>query len=67
VGDAIATLDVLSGATGPRIAAFTADRAQAMSSLTRLEGIDAALVLPGHGQPWSGGLSAAVAAARAAG
>jgi len=65
VGDALATQSVTTGETGPQIAPFTADRAQALSSLTRLESIEAPLVLPGHGQPWTGGVAAAVNAVRA--
>ena len=64
VGDALATLAVTNGATGPRIAPFTADPIQALASLERLAGIEAGLILPGHGQPWSGGTAAAIAAVR---
>jgi glyoxylase-like metal-dependent hydrolase (beta-lactamase superfamily II) len=64
IGDAFVTLDVLSGATGPRISPFNADRARAHESLGRLDRVDARLVLPGHGQPWSGGLAAALEAVR---
>ena len=60
VGDAFATTAVTTGATGPRIAPFTADPATALVSLERLEGIDASLVLPGHGEPWRGGIAEAV-------
>jgi glyoxylase-like metal-dependent hydrolase (beta-lactamase superfamily II) len=65
IGDAIATRNVMTGDTGPRIAPFTADRAQALASLGRLEDVEAGLVLPGHGDPWTGGVQAAIAAARA--
>jgi glyoxylase-like metal-dependent hydrolase (beta-lactamase superfamily II) len=65
VGDALATLDVLTGATGPRLAPFTADPVQALGSLARLEGLPASLVLPGHGQPWTGGLPEALRRVRA--
>ena len=37
VGDALATYVVTTGERGPRIAPFTADRDQALASLTRLE------------------------------
>jgi glyoxylase-like metal-dependent hydrolase (beta-lactamase superfamily II) len=60
MGDAIATLAVTNGATGPMVAPFTADPAQAVASLSRLEGIEAEWVLPGHGQPWTGGVAEAV-------
>ncbi len=65
VGDAMATVAVTTGATGPMIAPFTADRAQAVASLARLEGIGAGYVLPGHGQVWTGGVAEAVRLARA--
>jgi glyoxylase-like metal-dependent hydrolase (beta-lactamase superfamily II) len=60
VGDAIATLNVLSGKTGPQLAPFGSDFPRARESLRKLEPIDAALVLPGHGQPWTGGVAEAV-------
>ena len=49
VGDAFATYAVTTGARGPQVAPFTADAAQAVQSLTRLEAISADYVLPGHG------------------
>ena len=64
VGDSFVTLDVLSGATGPRMSPFNGDRAMAIASLARLEGVGARLVLPGHGAPWSGGLRDALAEVR---
>jgi glyoxylase-like metal-dependent hydrolase (beta-lactamase superfamily II) len=60
VGDALATYAVTTGERGPQIAPFTADAAQARSSLKRLEGLDAQYVLPGHGPAWTGGVDAAV-------
>jgi glyoxylase-like metal-dependent hydrolase (beta-lactamase superfamily II) len=60
VGDALATYAVTTGAKGPRIAPFTADPAQAVTSLARLESVDAGLLLPGHGQPWTEGVGEAV-------
>lgn len=44
-----------------------ADSQQALSSLDRLEGIAAGLLLPGHGAPWRGGVMTAVDSARAIG
>jgi hypothetical protein len=35
-----------------------------MRSLDKLAGIDSRLVLPGHGDPWTEGVEAAVATAR---
>jgi glyoxylase-like metal-dependent hydrolase (beta-lactamase superfamily II) len=66
IGDAIATVAVTTGRTGPMIAPFTADPAQAAASLSRLDGLDASWVLPGHGQPWTGGVDEAVRLVRAA-
>jgi glyoxylase-like metal-dependent hydrolase (beta-lactamase superfamily II) len=60
IGDAFATYAVTTGARGPQVAPFTADTDQAVASLTRLEGITAELVLPGHGDPWTGGIQEAV-------
>jgi glyoxylase-like metal-dependent hydrolase (beta-lactamase superfamily II) len=60
VGDALATVAVTTGATGPMIAPFSADRATAVASLSRLDGVEAAWVLPGHGLPWTAGVDAAV-------
>jgi glyoxylase-like metal-dependent hydrolase (beta-lactamase superfamily II) len=64
IGDAFVTLDVLSGETGPRMSPFNADAARALASLARLDGVDARLVLPGHGAPWPGGLSEALRVVR---
>lgn len=64
VGDALATIAVTTGVTGPQIAPFTADPAQALASLDRLADLDAAWLLPGHGLPWTGGTPAAIAAVR---
>jgi glyoxylase-like metal-dependent hydrolase (beta-lactamase superfamily II) len=60
VGDALATYAVTTGERGPQVAPFTADARQAVESLGRLEGLDAPLVLPGHGDPWTGGVDEAV-------
>src|SRR3954447_20372003 len=60
VGDAFATYAVTTGDHGPRIAPFTADASQAVTSLKRIEDIDASYVLPGHGDPWTDGVSRAV-------
>jgi len=64
VGDAFATYAVTSGAVGPQIAPFTSDPAEALASLARIEGIEARWALPGHGEPWTNGVAAAVAAVR---
>jgi glyoxylase-like metal-dependent hydrolase (beta-lactamase superfamily II) len=56
VGDALTTRNVLTGARGAQPAPFTDDRREALASLARLEGIEAAWVLPGHGAPWTRGV-----------
>jgi glyoxylase-like metal-dependent hydrolase (beta-lactamase superfamily II) len=56
IGDAIATKAVTTGETGPMVAPFTADPS-----------IEAGWLLPGHGEPWTGGVAAAVAHVRARG
>jgi glyoxylase-like metal-dependent hydrolase (beta-lactamase superfamily II) len=56
VGDALTTRSVLTGHLGAQPAPFTDDREQALASLDRLEGVQAAWVLPGHGAPWTGGV-----------
>jgi glyoxylase-like metal-dependent hydrolase (beta-lactamase superfamily II) len=60
VGDALATLNVLSGKTGPQLAPFGSDFPRAVESLKRIEAIEADVVLPGHGQPWTKGVAEAV-------
>jgi glyoxylase-like metal-dependent hydrolase (beta-lactamase superfamily II) len=64
-GDALATLAVTTGLTGPRIAPFTADPAEALESLRRLDGLEAGYLLPGHGQAWTGGVGEAIRLVRA--
>ena len=46
---------------------FNLSSEQALESLRALDGIDAGVLLPGHGEPWRNGVAAAVDAARAAG
>jgi glyoxylase-like metal-dependent hydrolase (beta-lactamase superfamily II) len=60
IGDAFATYAVTTGKRGPQIAPFTADAAQALESLARIEDVRADLVLPGHGDPWTRGVGEAV-------
>jgi glyoxylase-like metal-dependent hydrolase (beta-lactamase superfamily II) len=66
-GDTLSTYLVTTGARGPHVAAFAADPDQALASLARLETVEAAWLLPGHGAPWTDGVAAAVSAARAIG
>ena len=65
VGDTMTTRSVLTGEVGPGPAPFTLDPERARASLERLEGIDARWVLPGHGEPWDGGVAEAVRLVRA--
>jgi glyoxylase-like metal-dependent hydrolase (beta-lactamase superfamily II) len=61
VGDAFATRNAITGRRGPHFATmFNADNRQAIASLARLDAIPARLVLPGHGDAWTGGLTDAV-------
>lgn len=65
-GDALVTLDPYTGRRGPRLVApaATADMQQAAASLDRICDLEARVVLPGHGDPWSAGTRAAVEEAR---
>jgi glyoxylase-like metal-dependent hydrolase (beta-lactamase superfamily II) len=47
--------------------ALNTDPAQTRESLAALEGLEADLLLPGHGEPWRGSAAEAVRQARAAG
>jgi glyoxylase-like metal-dependent hydrolase (beta-lactamase superfamily II) len=68
-GDSLVTLDPYTGRTGPRLVAraATVDGARNLASLDALAATRATTVLTGHGEPWTGGVEAAVTAARAAG
>jgi glyoxylase-like metal-dependent hydrolase (beta-lactamase superfamily II) len=66
VGDAFTTRHVLTGRRGPQPAPFTDDPRQALASLRHLDDLRATWLLPGHGPPWSGGVTAAVHAIRTA-
>lgn len=65
VGDAFATYAVTTGRRGPQVAPFTADAEQAIRSLDRIAEVPAGHVLPGHGEPWTGGLPEAIRLVRA--
>jgi glyoxylase-like metal-dependent hydrolase (beta-lactamase superfamily II) len=66
VGDALCTWHPLTGSRGPQSMppALTTNTAQATASLDRIAALDADVVLPGHGEPWTGGARAAVDVAR---
>jgi glyoxylase-like metal-dependent hydrolase (beta-lactamase superfamily II) len=69
VGDLLCTWHPILGRRGPQImpAAFNVSSAQALESLGRIEQLSADVVLPGHGEPWTGGPAEAVARARETG
>lgn len=68
-GDALVTLDPYTGSRGPQIiaGAATADSDLALESLGVLADTGAAVVLPGHGSPWTEGIDNAVREARTRG
>jgi glyoxylase-like metal-dependent hydrolase (beta-lactamase superfamily II) len=68
-GDTIVTRNPLTGRTGPQImpSGFNQDTPAALQSLGTLLGLAADTVLPGHGEPWTGGAAEAVRMAQAAG
>jgi len=61
-GDAIVTLDPTTGRVRPAVlgAPFTEDRVRAFASLERIRATGAAILLPGHGEPWRQGVADAV-------
>ena len=65
-GDALVTLDTLTGRVGPHVFTrpFAHDYAQAVESIDRLESVDVDVMLPGHGEPWLGTVAEAVRLAR---
>jgi glyoxylase-like metal-dependent hydrolase (beta-lactamase superfamily II) len=66
VGDELCTLNPLTGNRDPQVmpALTNVSTPQCFESLARLESIEAAAVLPGHGEPWRGGVAQAIASAR---
>jgi glyoxylase-like metal-dependent hydrolase (beta-lactamase superfamily II) len=68
-GDVMATRNPLTGRDGPQImpSGLNSDTPRALRSLAALDGIRADLLLPGHGEPWTGDLAEALRQARAAG
>jgi glyoxylase-like metal-dependent hydrolase (beta-lactamase superfamily II) len=69
VGDLLCTWHPVLGRLGPQLmpAAFNVSSAQCLESLGRIEGLSAAVVLPGHGEPWTEGPATAAARARETG
>jgi len=66
MGDAMTTRSVTTGIVGPALGPFTVDAPKAVTSLDALDGLSARWVLPGHGDPWTGGLAEALQLIRAA-
>jgi glyoxylase-like metal-dependent hydrolase (beta-lactamase superfamily II) len=61
VGDSFVTRNVINGGIGPQLFPnFNTDNELALASLARFDGVDARLVLAGHGAPWDRGLAEAV-------
>jgi glyoxylase-like metal-dependent hydrolase (beta-lactamase superfamily II) len=61
-GDALVTFDPYTRQRGPRLLldGVNEDPAQARRSLHRLGELTADTILPGHGEPWTAGMAAAV-------
>jgi glyoxylase-like metal-dependent hydrolase (beta-lactamase superfamily II) len=68
-GDALCTWNPLTGRAGPQLMprAFATSIPQATDSLSRIEAIEAPVVLPGHGDPWTEGVASLIARVREAG
>jgi glyoxylase-like metal-dependent hydrolase (beta-lactamase superfamily II) len=68
-GDVLCTWNAYTGRTGPQImpSGLNTDTPRALASLASLDAIQAGLLLPGHGDPWTGGVQDAIRRARAAG
>ena len=67
VGDAMTTRSVTSGIVGPALGPFTVDPVRARASLDALADLAPRRVLPGHGDPWVGGLPEAIRLIRSQG
>ena len=65
-GDGLATMGLLNPGEGPQMLedVFHLDPEQAGASLSRIENLEADVLLPGHGKAWQGSPAEAVAAAR---
>ncbi len=67
VGDSMCTSNPLSRGEGPEVMPKVTNVSdeQAVISLDAMEGLEADVILPGHGEPWHGSPAAAVQRARA--
>lgn len=59
-GDAMVNFDYATGRSGIALHRFNEDRIAAATALDRLADMNADLVLFGHGEPWTGGVTAAL-------
>jgi glyoxylase-like metal-dependent hydrolase (beta-lactamase superfamily II) len=68
-GDVLCSRNPLTGRTGVQVmpAALAVSAEQALASIGNLDGTEAAVIGFGHGDPWRGGVAAALAEARARG
>jgi glyoxylase-like metal-dependent hydrolase (beta-lactamase superfamily II) len=64
VGDLMCTWHPTRGRLGPQVMAFNVSTPQSFESLGAIEDVEAGLLLPGHGEPWTAGVRDAVAKAR---
>jgi glyoxylase-like metal-dependent hydrolase (beta-lactamase superfamily II) len=67
VGDALCSLNTLTGARGPQLMPrpFNVSTGTALDSLAKLQDVEADVVVFGHGEPWRDGVAAVVERARA--
>ena len=63
-GDALATFDYVTGRHGLGLHRLNDDREIALASLDRVVAVDAEVLLPAHGEPWTGGTARALEIAR---
>jgi glyoxylase-like metal-dependent hydrolase (beta-lactamase superfamily II) len=63
-GDALATLDYVTGKHRVGLHPLNDDNEIALASLDRLDAVEAETVLPAHGDPWTRGLRRAIEIAR---
>jgi glyoxylase-like metal-dependent hydrolase (beta-lactamase superfamily II) len=68
-GDALCTWNAYTGRKGPQImpSALNMSNAQALASLDKLATVQADVLLPGHGDPWTESAAEAVTRAKSAG
>jgi glyoxylase-like metal-dependent hydrolase (beta-lactamase superfamily II) len=68
-GDVLCTHNAYTGRSGPQImpSGLNADTPKALASLSNLAGIKASVLLPGHGEAFTGGVDEAIRLARSAG